>query len=372
MVKRGRNASWACANLQRGSDSRTREMSGVGPIWQFIDSSSVGGAERHVATLADSLRRRAITAAVLLLEDHGDNPWLAQLEAADIPYRHLDGRFGTLVAALKAERPALLHTHGYKAGILGRAAARIARVPVVSTFHSGERGPYPVGAYECLDDWTSFLGARIAVSPRIRDRLPFSSTVIPSYVRTDAEAPVAPLPRLAGFVGRLSAEKGPDLFCRLAAAARTEPALCDAEWHVWGDGPMRRALEAEYAGVVTFHGVATDMDLVWPRIGLLVMPSRFEGVPLAALEAAAHGVPVLASAVGGLPSVVDVARTGWLFGVGDIAGALRGARQWTADIEQDAARLRRDCWLKARKDFSEDRWLPDVLAVYRQAGCPAA
>lgn len=344
----------------------------MGPIWQFIDSSSVGGAERHVATLADSLRRREVATSVLLLQDHGANPWLRQLQAADIPYRHLDGRLRTLIGALQADRPSLLHTHGYKAGILGRAAARIAGVPVVSTFHSGERGPFPVGAYEFLDDWTSFLGARIAVSPRICDRLPYSSRVIPSYVKTGADAPVAPLARLAGFVGRLSVEKGPDLFCRIAAASQAEPLLRGVEWHVWGDGPMRAELEAEYAGVVTFHGVATDMDRVWPRIGLLVMPSRFEGVPLSALEAAANGIPVLASAVGGLPSVIDAGRTGWLFGVGDIAGALRGARQWSADIERDSAKLRRHCWLRARADFSEERWLPDVLDVYRRAGWATA
>lgn len=344
----------------------------VGPIWQFIDSSSVGGAERHVATLADSLHRRAMPVSVLLLQDHRANPWLAQLEAATIPHRHLDGRLRTLVMALKAERPALLHTHGYKAGILGRAAARITGVPVVSTFHSGERGPYPVGIYEFVDDWTSCLGERIAVSSAIGDRLPFSSCVIPSYVTIGSEPPATALPRLAGFVGRLSNEKGPDLFCRIAAACAAEPALQGVEWHVWGDGPMRRALEAEYEGLVTFHGIAADMDLVWPRIGLLVMPSRFEGVPLAALEAAANGVPVLASAVGGLPSVVDDGRTGWLFGEGDIAGALRGALRWRADIEEDCARLRRDCWLKAREDFSEDRWLPEVLAVYRRAGLAIA
>ena len=362
-------------------------------IWQFIDSSSVGGAERHVATLTGSLRRAGWPAEIVLLQRHAskhglqahgmqehgqnaspsrsrqaarqsssDNPWLIQLDDAQLPFRHLDGRSATLVKALRTERPKLLHTHGYKAGVLGRLAARIAGVPVVSTFHSGERGPFPVGAYEWLDDWSSLLGQRIAVSQKIKDRLPFTSHVIPSYVATSDQPPTALLPDVAVFVGRLSAEKGPDIFCRLA-----ERAPAGMTWHIWGDGPMRQELEAAYGRTVRFHGVATNMEQVWQQAGLLIMPSHFEGVPLAALEAAAHGVPVLASRVGGLPSVITEGQTGWLFAVGDVDGALAGVAAWQA-ARQDTPALRHRCWLKARTDFSEARWFPDILKVYRAAG----
>ena len=50
-------------------------------IWQFIDSSGVGGAERHVETLAASLAGRGLVVRVVLLDDHGANPWLQQLAA---------------------------------------------------------------------------------------------------------------------------------------------------------------------------------------------------------------------------------------------------------------------------------------------------
>jgi glycosyltransferase involved in cell wall biosynthesis len=340
-------------------------------IWQLIDSSTVGGAERHIATLADGLRSSGHPVEVVLLADHlasrGLNPWLSQLDDVRLPYRQLDGSFGSLRRALVKERPKLLHTHGYKAGILGRLAARVAGVPVVSTFHSGERGAYPVGAYEFLDDWTSLLGGRIAVSETIAHRLPFGASVVPSYVKTAPSAPAGPLPRLAGFVGRLSAEKGPETFCRLAAediASRPDPLA----WHVWGDGPLRAELEAKYGRHVTFHGIATRMDDVWPQVGLLVMPSQFEGVPLAALEAAARGIPVLASRVGGLPTVVNQGVTGWLFEPGSLAAAQAGLQAWRDAAGRDSTVLRRACWAKARDDFSEARWLPDVLAVYRAQG----
>ena len=337
-------------------------------IWQFIDSSSVGGAERHIETLAVSLVRQGIPVRIVMLADHGKNPWQIQLAGAGLEVVCLDGRFQTLLQALKFQRPALLHTHGYKAGILGRVAARLAGVPVVSTFHSGARGAFPVGLYEALDDWTSGLGQRIAVSEAVQARLPFASQVIPSYVHTPTAPTTAPLPPLVAFVGRLSAEKAPRDFCRLAARARDLEGFDGVSWHGWGDGPQRVELEAEYGARVQFHGVSTDMAAVWPRVGLLAMPSRFEGVPLAALEAAAHGIPVLASRVGGLPTVIADGRTGWMYPAGDIDAAMRGLVQWQSERQLNNTALRAACWDKARSDFSEARWLPEVLAVYRAAG----
>ncbi|NOU06747.1 MAG: glycosyltransferase family 4 protein [Hyphomicrobiaceae bacterium] len=331
-------------------------------IWHLIDSSSVGGAERHIATVAGSLMRDAHAVRVMLYQRHGDNPWLRQLDAEGIPYSVLDGTFGGLVLALRSEQPSLVHTHGYKSGILGRLAAMLTRIPVVTTFHSGQRGPWPVGAYDFVDDWSSFSAHRIAVSSEIQSRLPLSTTVIPSYVVTPTVCPDLALPRKIGFVGRLSEEKGPQHFCMLA---RRFGDL--GSWHVYGDGAMRGALEAEFGDVVTFHGVQTNMDRVWPQLGLLVMPSRFEGVPLAALEAAAAGVPVLASRVGGLPTVIVEGATGWMFPYGDLESAGQCLSMWSAQVEHGAMDLRAACWTRAREHFSETRWFPEILKVYEVA-----
>jgi glycosyltransferase involved in cell wall biosynthesis len=331
-------------------------------IWHLIDSSGVGGAERHVATVAGSLLRSGHAVSVMLYQRHDDNPWLRQLDDAAIPYRVLDGTFGGLLRLMRLEQPTLVHTHGYKGGILGRLAAALTRIPVVTTFHSGQRGLWPVGAYDFVDDWSSIIAHRITVSPEIQSRLPFSSTVIPSYVKTPSIFPDAVLPRKIGFVGRLSEEKGPQHFCALA---RRFGDL--GSWHVYGDGVMRGALEAEFRDVVTFHGVQTNMDVVWPQLGLLVMPSRFEGVPLAALEAAAAGVPVLASRVGGLPAVIVEGTTGWLFPYGDLEAAGQCLMQWSAIVNQDSAGLREACWTRAREQYSESRWFPEIIKIYEVA-----
>jgi glycosyltransferase involved in cell wall biosynthesis len=119
---------------------------------------------------------------------------------------------------------------------------------------------------------------------------------------------------------------------------------------------------------VAFHGVVTDVSAVWRTIGLLAMPSRAEGVPLAALEAMASGVPVLASRVGGLPTAIREGETGWLHPVGDLARAEAAVRDWAALDPAAQAELRRLCRDHAAAAFGEEAQFPRILAVYRACG----
>jgi glycosyltransferase involved in cell wall biosynthesis len=338
-----------------------------GTIWHLIDSSGVGGAERHVAQVVQALCERGIPAEAVLYRSYPDNPWLRQLEQADVPHRVLGGSLTALVKALARERPAILHTHGYKAGILGRPAALLRGIRVVSTFHTGERSRGKLLLYELADEWTSFAGQRISVSKAIHARLPFSSTLIDNFVRVGADPLPLGLPRHIAFVGRLRPEKGPAMFCELARTSN----LRDVEWHVYGDGPLREDLESRYGDLVTFHGVVADMSNVWAHIGLLVMPSVFEGLPLAALEALAAGVPILASRVGALPEVVIEGATGWLFVSGDFEKAREGLEEWSALPEPRQAQMRLACRQHAEKRFSETAQIGKLLDVYRSAGFQA-
>jgi glycosyltransferase involved in cell wall biosynthesis len=332
-------------------------------IWHLIDSRTIGGAERHIAILLQCLRTRSIAAKAVLYRDYGSDPWLSQLSATDLPFRVLGGSFLSLVQALAQDRPHLLHVHGYKAGILGRLPARLLGIPVVTTFHSGERSGWPLKLYEWTDEWTSILGKRVAVSSAVQSRLPLSSTLITNFLPESLPPAETALPRHIAFVGRLSAEKAPDLFCILASQA--PPGL---QWHVYGDGPMRNELEERYAGVVTFHGVVPDFNDVWPSIGLLVMPSRFEGLPYAALEALAAGVPILASRVGGLPEAVMENATGWLFDVGDMQTASVKLNRWITLDPAAQGEMRMQCWRHVKARFSEASEMPKLLSVYRKAG----
>ena len=338
-----------------------------GAIWHLIDSSGVGGAERHVAQVVQALCERGIAAEAVLYRSYPDNPWLRQLEHARVPHRVLGGSLTALVKALARERPAILHTHGYKAGILGRPAALLRGIPVVSTFHTGERSRGKLLLYELADEWTSFAGQRISVSKAIHARLPFSSTLIDNFIRVSADPLPSRLPRRIAFVGRLRPEKGPAMFCELARTSN----LRDVEWHVYGDGPLRPDLESRYGDLVAFHGVVADMSSVWANIGLLVMPSVFEGLPLAALEALAAGVPILASRVGALPEVVIEGATGWLFEREDIEKARARLEEWSALPEERQAQMRLACRQHAEQRFSETAQIGKLLEVYRSVGFQA-
>ncbi|MGU3495218.1 glycosyltransferase family 4 protein [Xanthobacteraceae bacterium A53D] len=336
---------------------------GTDDVWQLVDSSTVGGIETHVSVLSAALMRRGLSVRVVLIADHGANPWFAQLDAAGVPYRVLRGGFGALLAALKAGRPRVLHTHGYKAGILGRLAARLAGVPCVSTFHAGERGTFPVSAYQGIDAWSSVLARRIAVSTPIAKSLPFAAEVIGNFVPVPAEPPSGEKPDTVGFVGRFSHEKGPDLFCALAARLSGTGLAFEA----FGDGAMRPGLEAATPDV-RFHGLVTDPAGIWPRIGLLLMPSRAEGLPLAAIEAMARGIPVAASAVGALPDLIRTGENGWLFPPGDLEAMAAAVTAWRGLDAPARAAMGRAAWATARAGYAVDVLLPKVLAVYGAAG----
>ena len=292
-------------------------------IWLLLDSRGMGGIESHVAELAIGLAATGERPRVIFLCDHGPHPLRGRLDTAGIQWEALDGRFGSLLRRLKAGRPALLHTHGYKANLVGRVAARLSGIPAVASYHAGERPGGALAIYDLADRWTSWLGGRIAVSKPILDRLPFGGELVANFVALPPGEPETS-PDVVAFVGRLSHEKGPDLFCRLAEQAP------GPSYRAYGDGPMRPAPNNPEMNSpsVQFCGAVAGMDDSWREIGLLAITSRAEGLPLAALEAMAHGVPVAAFAVGGLPELIENGVNGFLVPPGDVMALAQAVVGW--------------------------------------------
>lgn len=332
-------------------------------IWQLVDASSVGGIERHVSELTTALCQAGLPSRAVLYAPHAPNAWLDQLRREQTPHHVLSGRVAGLLDALRRHRPRLVHTHGYKAGIVGRLAARLLRIPVVSSFHAGETGRWPVNLYQAVDAATAGLARRISVSQAIASRLPYASETIANFVSVPSVDLSQPLPRRIAFVGRLSEEKGPDLFCEIARAAGPI-----AAWDIYGDGPMRDALEDRYRGIVSFHGFQPQMSEVWKNVGLLMMPSRAEGLPMAALEALVRGIPVAASAVGGMPGLLKTIDQDGLFEAGDIARAVEVVTRWRRLDGPALAALRSAGRQSIQDRFSASAILPKFLAVYGLAG----
>jgi glycosyltransferase involved in cell wall biosynthesis len=135
----------------------------------------------------------------------------------------------------------------------------------------------------------------------------------------DRDPSVADRPLVVGFSGRISEEKGPDLFVDLAAASGP-----NCRFVMTGAGPMegstrRRASRMGLDGAFEFRGVVPDIVEHLRSLDVLVLPSRQDGRPVVVLEALASGVAVVAFSIGGLPEIVQDGVNGFLCSPGDIA-----------------------------------------------------
>jgi glycosyltransferase involved in cell wall biosynthesis len=141
-----------------------------------------------------------------------------------------------------------------------------------------------------------------------------------------------------GYLGSLSEEKRPEWVLDVARA------LPEARVLVAGDGPMREELESAAAslgsGRVSFLGSVADPRSFLDALDVLLIPSRTEGVPGVLIEAALVGVPVVATAVGGLPSVLRDTQVGVAVDRNDVRGfidAVRAVLEDPSAIQPDRA-----------------------------------
>ncbi len=309
-------------------------------IWQVVDSRAYGGIESHILYLAAALKEEKRNVYVVFLNDHGVHPLEARLKEKNIPYIKCHGILSYL-NLVKVFRPVLIHSHGYKANLASRLAGKAFNIPTVASFHAGDCETIRLKIYTALDRKTAFLSQPVAVNEYIAHSLTGKPQVIDNFV------PMPPCHRdieniqNIGFVGRLSHEKGPDRFVDLASRF---PSMV---FHVFGDGPMKHDLQASASNNVRFHGHIETMASVWKTMDILCMPSRKEGLPMAALEAMSYGIPVLAYGAGALPKLITHRENGWLLDLPD------EAQIYTLDME---AMLRsftipdvRNCGIKARE-----------------------
>jgi glycosyltransferase involved in cell wall biosynthesis len=310
-------------------------------VVQLLATGQVGGAQGSVIDLLRCLDPIRFAAEAVYLTD---GPAVARTKRLGIPATVIDEPDDRLavrrLAAHLHERQAdLLHAHMYRAELLGARAARLAGTPVtVATVHSSRvRSPADVAALAALTPLFDRLivpsGAMTAkVRREGRGAAPLS--VIPNGVDLDhlaahrsvaelgavrASHGVPPDAFLVGTVARLELEKGHRYL--LAAWPRIAQAVPDARLLLIGDGSLAgalraqaRALPAELERLIIFrggqahpHGQAADWTDVAPLTAVLdlaVYPSLREAQGIAILEAMAAGVPVVASAVGGIPESV--------------------------------------------------------------------
>ena len=308
-------------------------------VCQLITELRPFGAERGVYELARRLDRAKFDVQVIGLRGGEVADWLA---AAGVPASALGlrgkwdlGKLAKLAALLRQWRPDILHTHLFHADLAGRAAGYLAGVKhLLHTVHVAEARflPWRFAMARLLSESCERI---ICVSPSVLDHharrsgLPLSKyRLIPNGIDIDAyvrdrrrrsqcraQWGVAQDQVVAAFVGRLDVQKGIDTL--LEAIGRLRPARASIRFVLAGEGPLRARVAAfvgrhENQGFVRHLGFVHDVRAVLSAADMLVMPSRWEGFGLAAVEAMAAGLPVIASDVAGLREVVVDKKTGLL------------------------------------------------------------
>jgi glycosyltransferase involved in cell wall biosynthesis len=314
---------------------------------------------------ADEARARGIETRLVSMRSDLDVPGLFQLTR--------------LLGRLQAD---LVHLHTGRATWLGGIAACLADLPAVTT----RRMDRPVRR-----DWRtrwiyrSLVQRAAAISPAVAQRLSDAgvdarTTVIQSAVDPRAVAPAASRDVTRASLGAsedhpvllvlaaLVRRKGVDVLLQALAVLGEQ----GVRPHLWiaGDGPERRPLEAqaERAGLsaqVRFLGRRNDVAELLAACDVFVLPSRREGLGVAALEAMAAGRPVVASAVGGLREVVVDGRTGLLVPP-EKAGALAEALARLLQDEQLRKRLGSAGPGRIREGFLAEQMVSSYVQLYEE------
>ena len=183
-----------------------------------------------------------------------------------------------------------------------------------------------------------------------------------------------PGPMVFAFVGRMSSEKGPDLFVEAARLLlrrnREAVFLLCGEPPVAGrsaadDRVLSLMTEEGPSGRIRHVGFQQDMALFLEKVDVVVVPSRREGLGIAAVEALARGKPVIARRVGGLPEVVSHGEVGLLVD-GDDPSDLADAMESLLTDRVLFERMSAAAPAKA-SSFSRDEMVRSIEQIYRQA-----
>ncbi len=366
-----------------------------------INDLTVGGAQRALLSQAAGLDRERYDVHVASLEIFAEGSLTTEFEAADITVHTLAKAgepFGMgplrLRACIAKLQPDIVHTHLAAAGIAGRLAARSCGVGhVVSTLHNvsdwTERRGHPL---RVLDRATLRLADRICavsdavglavanVAPHlsartltVRNGVSLEEFRVTEHERENARARMgfAPADFVIATVARLEPYKGIETLLRAAAAAATKAPMLQVL--VVGDGSDRPRLEclAESLGIAawtTFTGTRDDVPRMLASADIFAMPSHTEGLGVAAIEALAAGLPVLASRVGGLPEIIEDTVCGRLLRdneVEDWVDALTSAAHRPPSLQRW-----RDAATKRAAEFSIEASVADLERLYDSLSAP--
>src|SRR5229473_1229940 len=306
-------------------------------ILHLRGSNFVGGPEKQLLRYAESERDGTFQICLGTFVGPGEGTEFLRAAAArgfqilSLPSRSIgpQSALPALVRELRSRRVDSLCTHGYKADIIGLLAGWATGVPVACFLRGWTRENARIRLYEAIDRFAlpfaqrivclsehqalrlkkwPLLASRIRIVPNAIDLPDISVAEVARtrrYIRELFGFPID-CPLIAS-AGRLSPEKGAAVF--LDASARLLGSYPEARFLIFGEGPLRGELESKSrrlglgGGHLRFPGFVAKLRELLPGLDVLVNPSWSEEMPNIVLEAMAAEIPVVASAVGGVPEI---------------------------------------------------------------------
>ncbi|MDT0353510.1 glycosyltransferase family 4 protein [Pseudonocardia charpentierae] len=366
-------------------------------VLHVIDSFSFGGAERLLAALADATAGGPVTmrAASLVRYTSTRTASLPLLRAAGLDPFSVGVRRLADPLAIPLLRRAItrsgcdvVHTHlGYSTA-LAPIAARSLGIPSVSTLHHVPTRN--VSRRELVKERLSYFGADVGRSPlvfvsdaarraavQLNGRTGRDWRVLPNGVDLGRYAvrgpddpstmppdiPVAPDAPVVTIVAALRGPKGHEVALRAWPLVREQ--VPGAVLVVVGDGPERDELRRRAVEGVILTGERSDVPRILTNSTLAVLPSFTEALPTALIEAAACGVPSVASDVGGIPEIVHHGSTGLLVPPGDAPALAKTITTLLLDHEL-RRRLGRAARTVAEQRFDLVEWAHRLTELYHE------
>jgi len=381
----------------------TPEASRPVKVMRVIARMNIGGPAWQVSVLTRGLQDERFESTLLTGHVDSDEGDFIALRDPFLPHTSIQGlgrsirpgddlrAFLELVRLFRRKRPLIVHTHTAKAGVLGRLAAVVARVPIrVHTFHGhllhGYFSPFKtrllIGVEAVLARLSTHL---VVVGERVRDDLLEAGvgtaekfTVIPPGVDAPLIQPASesmsrlsidhrlPIDRpIILFTGRLTAVKRVDRLietARIVTATRPE-----ALFVICGDGDLRGELERssrDIADSVRFMGWQADLSAFLGAAQAVVLTSDNEGMPVGLIEAALAGRASVTTDVGSAREVVLHGRTGFVVApdasaIADALLTILGDKNIRESFEIAAS-----TW--GRERFSTNRLVHDHQKLYQR------
>jgi glycosyltransferase involved in cell wall biosynthesis len=308
-------------------------------VLEILGNAILGGMETYVERLVENLPadRFAVTALCPF-----ESPFTERLRSRDIevlvtpmPEDPPWSSIQMTCAMIKSGAIDVLHAHLPNAHALAGIAGRLTGKPVLATLHGHKVGMLDLEVHRsagthlsvvCRQSYFHALGlgvsaGQLSCNPNGVDTEAFKPRPRPADgLRAKLGIPAAA--KVVGFLGRLSPEKGPEVFLRAALLAQAR--LADAHFVFVGDGPLAASLKEQIARLkleqrVHLAGLQREVAAVLNEIDVLVSSSHSEAMPLAVMEAMASGLPVIATRVGGIPDMIEQGESGWLVAPNDFS-----------------------------------------------------